>query len=81
MIGSFREYAEAGGLMSYGPDFNDGYRLIASYVARVLRGVQLADLPVQQATKVEFVINLRTAKILGISFPLPLIGRADEVIE
>jgi putative tryptophan/tyrosine transport system substrate-binding protein len=67
--------------MSYGPDFNEGYRLIASYAARILKGAQLADLPVQQSTKVEFVVNLRTAKILGLSFPLPLIGRADEVIE
>jgi putative tryptophan/tyrosine transport system substrate-binding protein len=81
MIGSFREYAAAGGLMSYGPDFNDGYRLIASYAARILKGAHLVDLPVQQSTRVEFVVNLRTAKILGLSFPLPLIGRADEVIE
>jgi putative tryptophan/tyrosine transport system substrate-binding protein len=81
MIGSFREYAIAGSLMSYGPNFTEGYRLIGNYAARILKGAHLADLPVQQSTKIEFVINLKTAKALGLTFSLPLIGRADEVIE
>jgi len=81
MISGVREFAEAGGLMSYGTDFSEGYRLVGGYAARLLKGARLADLPVQQSTKVEFVVNLRTAKALGLTFPLPLIGRADEVIE
>jgi putative ABC transport system substrate-binding protein len=81
MIGGIREFAVAGGLMSYGSNFTEGYRLIGHYTARVLKGATPADLPVQQASKVEFVVNLRTAKTLGLTLPLPLIGRADEVIE
>jgi putative tryptophan/tyrosine transport system substrate-binding protein len=77
----FRAFAEAGGLMSYGTDLADAYRQAGTYAGRVLRGEQAGDLPVQQSTKVEFVINLKTAKTLGVNFPLPLIGRADEVIE
>jgi putative ABC transport system substrate-binding protein len=76
-----RAFAAAGGLMSYGVNLADSYRLLGVYTARVLKGEKPADLPVQRATKVEFYINLKTAKALGINVPLPLSGRADEVIE
>jgi ABC-type uncharacterized transport system substrate-binding protein len=77
----YRGFAAAGGLMSYGVNLADAYRQQGVYVARILKGEKPADLPVQRATKVELVVNLRTAKALGIIVPLPLSGRADEVIE
>jgi putative tryptophan/tyrosine transport system substrate-binding protein len=76
-----RDFALAGGLVSYGADFRETYRLAGNYTGRVLKGEKPADLPIQQATKVELCINLKTAKTLGIAVPIPLLGRANEVIE
>jgi putative ABC transport system substrate-binding protein len=80
-ISNQREFAVAGGLMAYGASFFDTYRMAGGYVGRILKGEKPGDLPVQQSTKVEFFINLKAAKALGITFPLKLLGRADEVIE
>jgi putative ABC transport system substrate-binding protein len=75
------EFAAAGGLVSYGSSVSDGYRLVGLTIGRILKGEKPADLPIQRANKVEMIINLKTAKALGINVPLPLLGRADEVIE
>ncbi len=77
----FRDYAVAGGLMSYGIDLPEVYRQVGVYAGRVLKGAKPADLPVMQPTKFEFVINLKTAKALGVKFSDNLMSLADEVLE
>jgi putative ABC transport system substrate-binding protein len=80
-ISIYRPFAVAGGLMSYGPDSADIFRRSATYVHRILKGANPAELPVQQPTKFDFVINLKTAKALGLTIPPGVLAIADEVIE
>jgi putative tryptophan/tyrosine transport system substrate-binding protein len=80
-IYQYPQFTTAGGLMSYGGDVAESYRLAGNSVGRILKGEKPADIPVQEVTKIRLIINLKTAKALGITVPLPLLGRADEVIE
>ena len=80
-ISAHREFTVAGGLFSYGTSLTDIFRQLGGYTAKILKGENPAELPVSQSTKIELIINLRTAKLLGLSFPLAVLGRADEVIE
>jgi putative tryptophan/tyrosine transport system substrate-binding protein len=81
MIAVVRDYVEAGGLMSYGPAYTDLFRRAADFVDKILRGTKPSDIPVEQPTKFELILNLKTAKALGLSIPETMLATADEVIE
>ena len=78
---SHREFVEAGGLMAYGPSFVERFRRAATFVDRIIKGAKPADLPVEQPTKFQLVLNVKTAKTLGLTFPPSLLTRADEVLQ
>jgi putative tryptophan/tyrosine transport system substrate-binding protein len=80
-IYEYTEFTDAGGLMSYGGNIKESYRWAGIYVGRILKGAKPGDLPVQQSTTVELIVNLKTAKTLGVTVPLSLLGRADKIIE
>jgi putative ABC transport system substrate-binding protein len=80
-VSVYRPFVDGGGLMSYGPDTADIFRRTADYLVRILKGASPADLPVQQPTKFDFVVNSKAAKSLGLTMPPTLLARADEVIE
>jgi putative ABC transport system substrate-binding protein len=81
MVYPFREFVEVGGLMSYGTNIPDAFGRLAGYVDRILKGARPGDLPIYQATKLELILNIKTANALGLPFPTSLLVRADEVIE
>src|SRR5262249_44506004 len=78
---SFREFAEAGGLMTYGPNLTECFRRSATYVDKILKGAKPGDLPVEQVTKIQLIINLKAAKEIGLTIPQTILQRADEVIQ